>query len=118
MNRRKAEASITEQMSPMLQGEFALFSHQQWIEKVWYLRNMPHDIIVFMSRNLKMSAFSPNEEVFSDRTLFILRRGICALAGRILVSGQTWGEDMLLSNAYLRSRDKARSLSYSFLLML
>mmetsp|Transcript_15496 Transcript_15496/g.38712 ORF Transcript_15496/g.38712 Transcript_15496/m.38712 type:complete len:633 (-) Transcript_15496:160-2058(-) len=118
MNRRRAEMQITEQMSPMLQGEFALFSHQKWIEKVWYLRNMPHEVIVFMSRNFKMAAYSPDEEIFSDRTLFIVRRGICALAGRILVSGQTWGEDMLLSNACLRSRDKARSLSYSFVVML
>mmetsp|Transcript_49418 Transcript_49418/g.124457 ORF Transcript_49418/g.124457 Transcript_49418/m.124457 type:complete len:684 (-) Transcript_49418:116-2167(-) len=118
MNRRRAEMQITEQMSPMLQGEFALFSHQKWIEKVWYLRNMPHDIIVFMSRNLKMAVYSPNEEVFSDRTLFIVRRGICALSGKILVTGDIWGEDMLLSNDFLRSKNQARSLSYLSVLML
>jgi len=118
LNRRRAETQITEQMSPMLQGEFAWFSHSTWIEKVWYLRNMPHDVIVFMSRQLKMSAYSPNEEVFSDRTLVIIRRGVCALAGRILVSGFIWGEDMLLSNEHLRSKNYARSLSYSLLLKL
>jgi len=118
MNRRKAEMHVTDQMSPMLQGEFAWFSNQQWIEKVWYLRDMPHDVIVFMSRQLKMAAYSPNEEVFSDRTLVIIRRGMCAVAGRFLVSGRIWGEDMLLSNKHLRFKHHAKSLSYSLLLML
>jgi hypothetical protein len=118
MNRRRAEREVIDQMSPKLQGEFALFMHQKWIEKVWYLRNMPHEIIVFMSRNLDMAVYSPNEEVFSDRTLFIVRRGICALSGKILVSGDIWGEDMLLSNDFLRSKNRARSLSYLSVLML
>jgi len=118
MNRRRAEREIIDQMSPKLQGEFALSMHQKWIEKVWYLRNMPHEIIVFMSRNLNMAVYSPNEEVFSDRTLFIIRRGICALSGKILVSGDIWGEDMLLSNNFLRSKAYARSLSYLSVLML
>mmetsp|Transcript_49419 Transcript_49419/g.124462 ORF Transcript_49419/g.124462 Transcript_49419/m.124462 type:complete len:705 (-) Transcript_49419:116-2230(-) len=118
MNRRRVEREVIDQMSPKLQGEFAFFMHSRWIEKVWYLRNMPHEIIVFMSRNLKMAVYSPNEEVFSDRTLFIVRRGICALSGKILVTGDIWGEDMLLSNDFLRSKNQARSLSYLSVLML
>lgn len=110
--RRQAEGQIMVQMSPQLQGEFAHFTHKKWITKVWYLATMPDEVIVLMSKMLRTSVFSPQEDVVRDRTLFIVQRGLAVHGGKILISGDTWGEDLLLSNKVLRSRNYARSLSY------
>jgi len=118
MARQRTERDVIDQMSPKLQGEFAHFMHKQWINQVWYLEHMPHEILVSLSRRLDPAVYAPNEEVFSDRTLFIVRQGICALRGKILVSGDTWGEDMLLSNDLLREREPCRSLCYLSVLKL
>mmetsp|Transcript_114514 Transcript_114514/g.356630 ORF Transcript_114514/g.356630 Transcript_114514/m.356630 type:complete len:302 (+) Transcript_114514:886-1791(+) len=79
---------------------------------------MNREIIVWAARNLTLAVFAPGEEVLDERTLFIVQRGVCAYKGRILVSGDIWGEDMLLSNELLRETEKVRSLGYLSVLML
>jgi len=118
MTRQRTEQELIAQMSPKLQGEYAHFMHKRWIAKVWYLRSMNHEIIVWAARHLTMAVYAPHEEVLNDRTLFIVQRGLCALKGKVLVSGDIWGEDMLLSNEFLRETEKARSLGYLSVLML
>eukprot|EP00929_Paragymnodinium_shiwhaense_P078018 TRINITY_DN40346_c0_g1_i1.p1 TRINITY_DN40346_c0_g1~~TRINITY_DN40346_c0_g1_i1.p1 ORF type:complete len:769 (+),score=85.96 TRINITY_DN40346_c0_g1_i1:55-2361(+) len=118
LNRQRVEQDVIAQMSPHLQGEFALFMHQKWITKVWYLRDMNHEVIVWAARHMSMAVFAPNEEVLNTRTLFIVRKGVAALYGKVLATGDVWGEDMLLSNDALRNPTKARSLSYLSVLML
>lgn len=118
MNRQRIERNVIEQMSPLLQGEFALYLHQQWLGKVWYLREMNREIIVWAARHLTVMVFAPDEEVLAERTLFMVRRGVCALEGRILVRGDVWGEDLLLVNEQLRNPYKARALNFLEVLML
>merc|ERR1719399_1525812 len=65
-----------------------------------------------------MMVFAPKEEVLNDRTLFMIRRGVCAMEGKVLVSGGIWGEDFLLANPNLRGRSKVRALNYLEVLML
>eukprot|EP00929_Paragymnodinium_shiwhaense_P078024 TRINITY_DN40346_c0_g3_i1.p1 TRINITY_DN40346_c0_g3~~TRINITY_DN40346_c0_g3_i1.p1 ORF type:complete len:775 (+),score=101.63 TRINITY_DN40346_c0_g3_i1:312-2327(+) len=118
LNRQRVEQDVIAQMSPKLQGEFALLMHEKWISKVWYLREMNHEVIVWAARHLTIAVFAPNEEVLNTRTLFIVRKGVAALYGKVLATGDIWGEDMLLSNENLRNPRKARSLSYLSVLML
>jgi len=118
ISRQKVEKEVIAQMSPKLQGEFAHFMHKRWIRKAWYLRSMPYEMVVFLSRSLDSAVFSPNEWIITERTLCIIRRGVAALSGKILVSGDVWGEDMLLSNEVLRRKDPCRSLSYLSVLKL
>merc|ERR1712151_304446 len=49
---------------------------------------------------------------FVDRTLFIVRHGLCIRKARILCNGDIWGEDMVLSNVHLRERYGVRSVNY------
>eukprot|EP00929_Paragymnodinium_shiwhaense_P078023 TRINITY_DN40346_c0_g2_i2.p1 TRINITY_DN40346_c0_g2~~TRINITY_DN40346_c0_g2_i2.p1 ORF type:complete len:680 (+),score=54.50 TRINITY_DN40346_c0_g2_i2:61-2100(+) len=118
LNRQRVEQDVIAQMSPKLQGEFALLMHAKWITKVWYLRDMNHEVIVWAARHLSIAVFAPYEEVLNTRTLFIVRKGVAALSGKVLATGDIWGEDMLLSNENLRNQTKARSLSYLSVLML
>jgi len=118
MSKQKVEKEVITQMSPLLQGEVSMFMHQQWICRVWYLCDMNREIIVWAARNLALAVFAPNEEVLDERTLFIVQRGVCAYKGKILVSGDIWGEDMLLSNPFLREQCKARAMSHLAVLTL
>merc|ERR1719161_2523771 len=56
--------------------------------------------------------YTPNEEVFCGRALFIIQRGIAAPNGRVMGKGQTFGEDMIIQNPLLRDTADARALSY------
>merc|ERR1719188_2929712 len=102
MNKQRIENIVIDQMSPQLQGECAMFLHQKWIGQVWYLKGMPSEVVVWAARHLTLMVYAPHEEVLPERTLFIVRHGVCASAGRILIGGDIWGQDMLISNEYLR----------------
>ncbi|CAK0832457.1 unnamed protein product [Prorocentrum cordatum] len=56
--------------------------------------------------------------VLPERTLFIVRHGVCSSAGRILLGGDIWGQDMLISNEHLRNKHRVRALSYLHVLKL
>lgn len=116
--RGRTEQELIAQLSPKLQGEYAHNRHHTWIDKVWYLRNMDHEIILGTARRMTLGVYSPYEEVLQDRTIFIVQRGIAALNGKVFIRGDVWGEDMVLSNRLLRENNRARSLTYLFVLTL
>jgi len=118
ISKQRVEREVLDQMSPLLQGECAMFIHENWIKQVWYLREMPKDLIVWAARSLHVKVYAPNEEVIGERTLWIVQRGLCAYRGRILATPEHWGDDMLLSNPRLRRSCKSRALSHLLVLSL
>merc|ERR1719343_369491 len=119
LHRFEENKVILQQLSPMLQGKISMHLHHHWIEKVWYLQYISNkDIIIGISRRLKTMVFAPSEEIFFERTLFIVRRGLCIRKGRILFNGDVWGEDMVVSNEHLRDRCLARSVNHLEVIML
>eukprot|EP00971_Amphidinium_carterae_P304298 6047171-Amphidinium_carterae.2 len=68
------QSAVLDHLSPMLQGEIAMHLHKPWIDKVWYLRGLERDVVVVVARRLVMMVFAPREEVYNERTLFIVRR--------------------------------------------
>lgn len=118
LKRYSGEQSVVAQMSPLLQGEFAMFVNQEWIDKVWYIRGLGEEVLAWIARHMKMNVFSPRERIAPIRALYIVKRGICALGGKIMIQGNVWGEDMLLSNPLLRENRTARALSYLEVLIL
>jgi len=118
-SRQCADREIFSQMSPKLQGEFTNFMHGHWIRKVWFLKNMPDQVVVVISKSLEMAVYAPNEEVSKYRTLFIIQRGLVACEPFVIMrAGDIWGADMLLTNDFLRRQNLARTLSYVSVLML
>jgi len=75
-------------------------------------------VVVVLARRLVMMVFAPREEVFNERTLFIVRRGLCIRKGRMLFNGDVWGEDMILSNPCLREQVRVLSVGYLEVVML
>jgi len=118
VNKQREMRSVVDHMSPMLQGECAMFMHQERLARVWYLQDMDREIIICAARSLNILVYAPNEEVLEERSLFIVQRGVAAHRGRILGSNDFWGEDMILSNPNLRWSAKARSLTHCTVLTL
>eukprot|EP00747_Dinoflagellata_sp_TGD_P125764 gnl/TRDRNA2_/TRDRNA2_174203_c7_seq1.p1 gnl/TRDRNA2_/TRDRNA2_174203_c7~~gnl/TRDRNA2_/TRDRNA2_174203_c7_seq1.p1 ORF type:complete len:408 (-),score=47.44 gnl/TRDRNA2_/TRDRNA2_174203_c7_seq1:57-1199(-) len=112
MRRRMEEAAIMDQVSPMLQGEAAMWMYQSWLQNVDYLQNVDSDVIVSLALHLGTMVFAPQEQIPILRTLFIVQRGVAAKNGRVLTLGATWGEDMILNDESLLDRNWARSLGY------
>jgi len=118
MQRLQEQKAVIDQVSPMLQGEISMHLHKHWIDKVWYLRGMQRQIVVGIARKLSTMVYAPSEEIYSERTLFIVRRGMCIRKGRILFHGDIWGEDMLLTSEHLRDHVRVRAVRYLEILML
>ncbi|CAK0910841.1 unnamed protein product [Prorocentrum cordatum] len=78
VHRHRIEKNVIDQLSPSLQGEVLLHLHKKWIKGVWYFSHSDDSFVVAASRLVQMCAFAPDEEVYQERTLFIVRRGLCA----------------------------------------
>jgi len=118
LNRQRIERGVTDQLSPSLQGEVALFLHEYFVQKIPYLVGSDREVYIEVSRSLRMMVFPPYEHITRPRTLYILRQGICMHQGKVLAHGCVWGTDHLLHNQILREPDCARALSYANVLML
>ncbi|CAE7702799.1 unnamed protein product, partial [Symbiodinium sp. CCMP2456] len=100
------QKAIIAQMSPMLQGEVSEQLVDEWIHKVPYVKAMAADALAQVARKLKPLLFAPTEAISGERCLYIIRRGVCMRGGRILVTGDVWGKDMILSNELLRDNNQ------------
>jgi hypothetical protein len=80
VHRHRKDQAVLSQLSPALQGEILLHLHKKWIREVWYFSHSDDSFVVAAAQRLGMCAFAQDEEVHVERTLFIVRRGICARA--------------------------------------
>jgi len=81
-------------------------------DRVFYIRDMPPEVVAALSRELRASLYAPNEVVPMERALFAVRRGSGWRALRVLIVGDVWGEDAILSRQHLRDLVPVRSLCY------
>ncbi|KAH8083360.1 voltage-gated potassium channel [Aureococcus anophagefferens] len=109
-------SDIENYFSLSLRGEVAATSNEEWIKKVWYLRNSSKDFIIELSQSLGTMMFAPMEAINVAYTLFILQAGIAARKGRILSKGSVWGADFIVRDTDLIDRTCAASLSYTMVL--
>eukprot|EP00966_Prymnesium_polylepis_P014690 339403-Prymnesium_polylepis.1 len=82
-------------MSPGLQGEVAIYVHEEWLLKVWFFRTVESDFLVQVALHLTALVFSPGEFAPSG-FLYIIRSGLASSGGRWYTPGLVWGDDVLL----------------------
>lgn len=112
LQRLEQQKPIVNRMSPMLQGEVSMHMLGAWVDKVPYLKIMPKEIICTLARKLDAVLYAPSEIVPNERALFIVHRGMCCNAGKILMADDVWGEDSILNNSVLRKTYQVKCLSY------
>eukprot|EP00746_Dinoflagellata_sp_MGD_P010751 gnl/MRDRNA2_/MRDRNA2_122325_c0_seq1.p1 gnl/MRDRNA2_/MRDRNA2_122325_c0~~gnl/MRDRNA2_/MRDRNA2_122325_c0_seq1.p1 ORF type:complete len:775 (-),score=115.46 gnl/MRDRNA2_/MRDRNA2_122325_c0_seq1:69-2393(-) len=111
--------SISEAFSPILRGNLILETAiGRAIKKVWYFSDCETNFVVEVARSLEAELFSPREYIGGLGTLSLVARGSIARSGRILLPGNFWGEDMIISSDYLADETPGIALSFVEILSL
>ncbi|KAL1525371.1 hypothetical protein AB1Y20_020231 [Prymnesium parvum] len=102
---------LMQDFSPVLQAEVAWTVNQAWLERVSFLAGAPPQMLVSISLQLRPMLFAPGD-LCPPGYLYLVQRGIVLYRGRLLSTGRSWGEDMVLSVAHLRKMYVARAMTY------
>ncbi|CAK0874265.1 unnamed protein product [Prorocentrum cordatum] len=90
VHRHRKEKAVISQLSPALQGEILLHLHKRWIKEVSYFSHSDDLFVVAAAQRLDICAFAQDEEVHMERTLFVVRKGICARASNTPFASELW----------------------------
>ena len=96
-------------MTPTLRGEVAVLANGPWVEKIPFFtpENCPTDekdgFVTSITMRLHLICFAPEESVYVKGDpasyLYIIRRGIVGAHGRVLGTGNFFGEDVILRSS-------------------
>jgi hypothetical protein len=97
-------------MSPTLRGEVAEATVDKWLESVPWLLRAIKGFRTSVALALLPALYSP-QELISAEHFHIITRGVVVKDLRVLISGDVWGIDMILSSPILRRLQPARCLT-------
>ena len=103
--------SLTEKLSPMLQGQVVWKVNERWLRHVWFLRSVEDGFMVRLSLELRAAVFAP-AELCPPGYMYIVQGGIALYGGKVLTCGKVWGDDIMMSFTHLRSKYIARCMTY------
>mmetsp|Transcript_15484 Transcript_15484/g.27159 ORF Transcript_15484/g.27159 Transcript_15484/m.27159 type:complete len:669 (+) Transcript_15484:71-2077(+) len=124
------QKQLLEGMSPALQGEVSMALNMVWMGKVPFLAGFLEEAQEIMNgpmttladsyracvsdvaRILETVSFAQGEIFGENQVLHILYKGLAAMNGRVMKTGDLWGDDFLLSDTTLQKRPKATALTY------
>jgi len=94
-------------MSPSLRREVAVHTNRVWVLRVPFFScsddTETEEFITEIALALELEAYAPGEHIIqvgeSTERMFILQKGVVSRLGRILFSGASLGEDMILHDA-------------------
>jgi len=100
-------------LSQGLQGELAMQSGVGHVlSKVWYLREIPEEIVIELADEFKGMLYSPGEVIMDLSSLAVILRGTCVRKGIMLSRDAVFGEDMILACDKLRDPSCPRTLTF------
>ena len=103
---------LMERMSPALAAECVAASHPHLRHKVFFLKNCSRSFMVSVVAKFRTETFGPSESTMRTQTMMVLQRGVLSLGGRLMLPGSVWGEDMVLTAAWLRRRTRLFTLTF------
>lgn len=99
-------------LSTALQIEVVLHCNRDWLDAVWFLRELEEVCLVKICGNLAVKTLAPGE-LAPLRCLYVISRGLVLFGGRVLSAGQWWGDDVILSDSRYFLPHVARAMAYS-----
>ena len=111
LRREQAYKKLFIDMSPALHREVVIWCNARWTQRVWFLHSTSDGFKFDISRALQIRLFAPKELVPTGE-LNIVHRGEAMYNGKVLVRGQSWGEDIILSSVKLRRNNSARACEF------
>lgn len=115
LRRESRMRDVYDLLSPALLGELVLASDSAWVTKVWWLRGTTREFVVVLSKALRILAIAPKEVFGYPSTMYVLDKGVVSYQKRVLLTGDTWGDDdmLLFSPLMLAQHRPAYSLTFS-----
>jgi len=95
MKRAQTQKRILAQLSPALHSEVVWKVTEQLLVNVRFLRDVEKELLVALAFHVNAKVFPP-EEICPQGVLYIIDKGIALYAGKVLRSGDSWGEDLLM----------------------
>jgi hypothetical protein len=108
----KSHTALLEMMSPKLQGEVTLLCNEKWIRNVWFFKGCEEEFLIQVALSMTPAVYVPDETV-PPGNLYVLHTGMVLYGGRVVASGESWGDDMLITRIDLQSRFSALALGYT-----
>lgn len=110
---------VTKSFSPLLRKELMLHITENWIRRVYYFKDAPTSLVMELAERLFTRFFARREPLTDIRQcLCMIERGTLAHGGMILVPGNAFQEDMIVSNPALQVVRPTVSLTYTLILVL
>ncbi|GMH45970.1 hypothetical protein BSKO_13934 [Bryopsis sp. KO-2023] len=107
--------SLLHIMSPGLRDEIASFTNSTWINSVKIFRGCPKRFITEIALAMELRTYPPAEVVVMRgsylKELFIVKKGVLVVSGRILTSGKVFGEETIYKECI--AAFSARSMTFS-----
>ena len=88
-----------------------LYCHRHWLDAIWFLKDLEEITLVRLAMAMNPKVFSPGE-VAPLRTLYVVARGLVLYGGRVLSTGMTWGDDVILTDKRYFLPFLARAMTY------
>lgn len=110
---------IAQTFSPQLQGrllEETVIGDA--IQKVWYFHGCHPEFLVKLTALFTAAQFSRGDHLGGANMLYIVQRGSIGCNGRILLPGDFFGEDMIMSSNILLKEHVAFAMGFVFVLHL
>lgn len=86
--------------------------------KVWYFKSAEKAFLVEISHQLEFMQHCPHEKIGGPGILSIMQRGSAIRNSRIILPGDYFGADMIVSSAWLAENSQAWALTYTEVLSL
>jgi len=116
---KNQQAMLEANMSEGLQMEVAKVANDELLRCIYWARELHEEVRFEICRALRPHFFGPGEELRKRQCIVVIRTGIAAARGLILVRGDVWGhENILLQSEYLEDTLYLRSLTFLEVLML
>eukprot|EP00746_Dinoflagellata_sp_MGD_P041189 gnl/MRDRNA2_/MRDRNA2_19957_c0_seq1.p1 gnl/MRDRNA2_/MRDRNA2_19957_c0~~gnl/MRDRNA2_/MRDRNA2_19957_c0_seq1.p1 ORF type:complete len:734 (-),score=112.90 gnl/MRDRNA2_/MRDRNA2_19957_c0_seq1:116-2317(-) len=110
---------ITQTFSPQLQSRLLQETVMgEAIHKVWYFRPCHPLFVVKLSLLFNAMQFAKGDRVGGPKLLCILQRGTVAWNGHVLLPGDFWGADMIVTSELLQKDNEALAMNFAEVLQL
>lgn len=110
---------VTRSFSPLLRKELMLHINEDWIRRVYYFKKAPNALVMELAERLGTKFFAKREPLTDIRNcLCMIERGTLAHGGIILVPGDSFQEDMIVTDPALHVIRPTVSLTYCLILLL
>jgi hypothetical protein len=111
--RRQSQVRVLDNLSPGLQGEYALSLHTYWIEDTPWLVGTHREFVTAVFRGAELSGHCKGEILGQARHMHYIRLGMAGFEGEILHRNQSWAyEQLVLESPLLLQNSSAMAMTF------